>query len=397
MPERQDPDYSSKLWWLIPTMTGTGTLRGKRISRGSVPPIPAGRDTIPSYGRRSGGSAARNVEVEITDSQVGRVQPVAYGPQRIACKEVYGPVPLASFYLETVYLVAEGPIESIDAVYLNGTQVYPSPPAWCSVVVRLGTTSQTEITEVSDSQWSSVYPGYALVYIKLNMLAKDVEPGRPLVEVVGRFLKVYDPRTGQTRYSANPALIVRDVMTNVEYGAGISSSLIDDTSLGALATHCDQIVGGVTEGFESTNSLTQGSALVARTTGSKKNGSYGLDCTNVQSANRQKTKNALYTAPFMVQTWVYDKGVSTPANSSIPGLCFCVPAGQEDAGKGYQAIVQTNPTGGSAQIQIRKDNNSGSPLAAVTGLTLYRQTWYRVAAYVDSRGTITMWVYDAAG
>ncbi|MFZ5785528.1 MAG: hypothetical protein ACOY3Y_03705, partial [Acidobacteriota bacterium] len=204
----------------IPSMVGTGTLRGGRISRAPIAPLPGGRDTTPSYGRNSGASAARTIEVELTDSQVGRVAPVAYGPQRIACKEVYGPVPLASFYLEAVYLVAEGPIESIDTVYLNGTQIYPNPPAWCSVVIRTGSVSQTEITEVSDAQWASAFPGRALIFIRLNMLAKDVEPGRPLVEVIGRFLKVYDPRTGQTRYSANPALIVRDVMTNVEYGAG---------------------------------------------------------------------------------------------------------------------------------------------------------------------------------
>ena len=45
--------------------------------------------------------------------------------------------------------------------------------------------------------------------------------------------------TAITRYSNNPALAVRDYLTNTVYGRGISESLMDDTSFEAAANYCD--------------------------------------------------------------------------------------------------------------------------------------------------------------
>ena len=56
-------------------------------------------------------------------------------------------------------------------------------------------------------------------------------------DVRGRTL--YDPRDGQTRYSNNPALVIRDYLSNAIYGRGIASSAIDDTSIAAAANACD--------------------------------------------------------------------------------------------------------------------------------------------------------------
>lgn len=51
--------------------------------------------------------------------------------------------------------------------------------------------------------------------------------------------KLYDPRDLSTAWSRNPALVWYDFMTNSRYGMGIPSSMIDGTSVGTVATWCD--------------------------------------------------------------------------------------------------------------------------------------------------------------
>ena len=66
--------------------------------------------------------------------------------------------------------------------------------------------------------------------------------GLPSVTAIIRGKKVYDPRTGTTAWSDNPALIVRDYLTNTKYGLGESTSNIDDTRLATAANICDETV-----------------------------------------------------------------------------------------------------------------------------------------------------------
>jgi hypothetical protein len=66
--------------------------------------------------------------------------------------------------------------------------------------------------------------------------------GLPSVTAIIRGKKVYDPRTGTTAWSDNPALIVRDYLTNTKYGLGESTSNIDDTRLTTAANICDETV-----------------------------------------------------------------------------------------------------------------------------------------------------------
>lgn len=71
--------------------------------------------------------------------------------------------------------------------------------------------------------------------------SKTYPNGIPAMRVVARLSKIYDPRDGGTRWSDNPALCIRDYLTNSR-GFGISPSLIDDTSFIAMANICDQWV-----------------------------------------------------------------------------------------------------------------------------------------------------------
>ena len=68
------------------------------------------------------------------------------------------------------------------------------------------------------------------------------ENGLPTVTSVVRGKKVYDPRTTNTVWSDNPALIIRDYLTNDDYGLGEDSANIDDTRIATAANICDEAV-----------------------------------------------------------------------------------------------------------------------------------------------------------
>ena len=97
--------------------------------------------------------------------------------------------------------------------------------------------------------------GVAYIYTKMTF-DQDVFPtGIPNVSVEIEGKKVYDPRTGTTVYSNNPALCIRDYLTDETYGLGASSDEIDDTLFTTAANVCDESVDLADGGSESRYTL----------------------------------------------------------------------------------------------------------------------------------------------
>lgn len=203
-----------------------------------MPPPPV--DPIPSYD--DGLGAQRSQEIEITDSADGRCVPIAYGRVKFRPNCIFFTV--SAVFVEAVYLLGEGPIESVEKIWLNGEEVYPTTSATVTTVIRLGTTSQTEITEVSNSQWASIYPGYALLY--LRALTSELTPGIPQLEVDVKGRKLYDSRAGATAWSENPILMLRDLLTSSDYGAGLTSDDLAEGWWNDAADVCDEVIAGTT-------------------------------------------------------------------------------------------------------------------------------------------------------
>lgn len=84
------------------------------------------------------------------------------------------------------------------------------------------------------------YAGFALLGLKLP--ASSQLDGIPSISCVVKGRKVYDPRDGVTRWTDNPVLCARDLLTNTQYGLGVPESKIDATSWNAMATACDATV-----------------------------------------------------------------------------------------------------------------------------------------------------------
>lgn len=82
--------------------------------------------------------------------------------------------------------------------------------------------------------------GLTLLFVK-NRNRDDWLPAPPKLTVPVSGAPVYDPRTGFTVFSRNPALQYADYLRSADYGAGKRNVNITDAGISELADHFDQI------------------------------------------------------------------------------------------------------------------------------------------------------------
>jgi hypothetical protein len=94
------------------------------------------------------------------------------------------------------------------------------------------------------SKWTSNHRqrGCAGAYVQLKWDQNAFPNGVPNITFDIQGAELFDPRSSTTVYSENPALAIRDFLTNSTYGLGCASSEIDDTSFIAAANTCDESV-----------------------------------------------------------------------------------------------------------------------------------------------------------
>ena len=119
---------------------------------------------------------------------------------------------------------------------------------------HLGTADQvadSALVSESGGRWSSEHRlrGMAYVYVRFEFDEKKFS-GVPNVSVMVEGKKVFDPRTGLTAFSRNPALCWLDYMTDQTYGLGCGLDEIDLASVIAAANICDEPVALATGGTE---------------------------------------------------------------------------------------------------------------------------------------------------
>lgn len=89
------------------------------------------------------------------------------------------------------------------------------------------------------------FRGCAYVYMQM-IYDRELFSGMPQVSFKVKGKKVFDPRDSSTAFSSNPALIIRDYLTDTTYGLKCLSSEINDTTnaggFAAAANICDQDV-----------------------------------------------------------------------------------------------------------------------------------------------------------
>ena len=174
--------------------------------------------------------------------------PIIYGSRRVGGTRVFVETSGDSnTYLHTVLAVCEGEIFSIDDILLSDISITDAKylnNAWG--YKHTGSDNQTVDTSLNGllpEKWTENHrlQGTAYVYVRLKF-NQDIFSSIPtiLCDVKGK--KVYDPRTETTAWSDNPALCLRDFLTNTRYGRGIPEEMIDDDAIIAAANYCEEQV-----------------------------------------------------------------------------------------------------------------------------------------------------------
>jgi hypothetical protein len=218
-----------------------------------------GRPTIPSFS-----DAGRNTYVRQAISS----HQVVYGEVRQSGPLVYIESTDNDKYLHMVIALAPHEVEDISKVLVfdeeltldaNGNCTAPSKYANLIRVKKyLGTADQTaDATLISESNglWTSNHRlrGVAYIYVRLKYNQDSFPGGIPSISTIIKGKKLYDPRTSTTAFSNNPALVLRDYLTNSDYGLGATSDEIDDSSFITAANICDEDValdgGGIEDRY----------------------------------------------------------------------------------------------------------------------------------------------------
>jgi hypothetical protein len=170
--------------------------------------------------------------------------PVIYGRRRVGGTRVFIEVSGSSNeYLHLMLVLSEGPVTAIDNVYLDDALSTDAKfTGLLTITKHLGTPGEAADAALTADvpKWTSAckLSNCAYLYVKLKY-DRNAFSGLPTITADVRGRTLYDPRDGQTRYSNNPALVLRDYLSNTIYGRGIAISAIDDTSIAAAANACD--------------------------------------------------------------------------------------------------------------------------------------------------------------
>ena len=86
------------------------------------------------------------------------------------------------------------------------------------------------------------YPN--LAWLDLTFTTQSDFSGNPSITAIVKGKKVYDVRTGETAYSTNPAMCLRDFILSKRYGLGkwFTADMLDDDSWAESANYCDEII-----------------------------------------------------------------------------------------------------------------------------------------------------------
>lgn len=163
-------------------------------------------------------------------------------------------------YLYIALVLSEGQIDAVEEIYINDTISTDSKySGLVSTQVFLGSDDQTYSTLLAgaDSTWGANHRLRGVAYLAIRLkYDQDVFGGIPDIQCVIRGKRIYDPRKDSTssvydsglgvsshrsddpttwQWSNNPALCLRDYLTNARYGKGLNESLIDESSFATSA------------------------------------------------------------------------------------------------------------------------------------------------------------------
>ena len=154
-------------------------------------------------------------------------------------------------YLYMALLVCEGTINSLSEIEIDDDPITHSKfNGLVTWEYHLGADDQaasTLLQQIPGWTENHRFAGIAYVALRFKWDSKRVVfSDNPNVTVITEGRTLFDPRTGVTAYSTNPALVTRDYKTNPRYGKGLAAARIDDVSYSLATNDYEETVEYVT-------------------------------------------------------------------------------------------------------------------------------------------------------
>ena len=209
-----------------------------------------------------GGNGGIDQSKTITARSSNATRKLVYGETRIGGTFAFIEATDSDEYLHLVIVLSAHELEQFTTIYFNeealtltGNNV-TSPSKYDGLVdvypVTVGSAGNIPASLISQTSWTSNHKltdqGY--LYVRLKFDPDAFPNGLPNISAKVKGRKIYDPRTTTTVWSENPALVIRDYLTDTVYGLGATAAEIDDASFIAAANICEESVtlsGGGTQ------------------------------------------------------------------------------------------------------------------------------------------------------
>ena len=161
---------------------------------------------------------------------------------------------------ESISFTLTGATVTTDAAYSGQTKTvqyqYNDSTSKARIRSYLGTTTQTAdaaLVGLFPALWTSAHRARGVAYLicEFDYDETAFPSGLPTVTAVVRGAKIYDPRTGTTVWTENPALMARHLLLHPQFGKRTSLTAAEDARITAAANACDTAtiytVGGVAQ------------------------------------------------------------------------------------------------------------------------------------------------------
>ena len=189
----------------------------------------------------------------VTAREPASSRKIVYGRTRVGGTIVYlESTGSDNKYLHLVIAIAGHEIDGFEKVYFDDNLVWDGgsyQDGWGSharLKFATGTDAQVADSDLvsESSHWTANHKlsGVAYIYARLEYDQDKYSSGIPNITAQVRGKKVYDPRSGQTVFSSNPALCIRDYMLDQRYGIGIDTAELNSAALNAAANLCDETI-----------------------------------------------------------------------------------------------------------------------------------------------------------
>lgn len=186
---------------------------------------------------------------------------VIYGQAKVSGPIAFMEATNNDEHLHLVVLLAGHECDSIDKVFLDGTELKLSGTSpqntkyddKVDVHKHLGTDSQSADSNLTSrvKEWTSDHRLRGICYLYVRMKYTEIDDreiypgGIPEIQaVVTGKNDIDDPRDNSTGHTNNPALIINDYLQDSDIGMGVPASQVDTASVKTAATVCDENVSG---------------------------------------------------------------------------------------------------------------------------------------------------------